>query len=239
MRLIGVIGGVTWVSTQDYYRNLNRLVAERLGGLHSARVVIYSIDFHELAEAQHRDDWDRVADITTDAGLALKAAGADLFLIGCNTVHLVHDQVAERVGLPSPHIVDAVGREAQRAGHRRLGLIGTRFTMEGPLYRERLARDFGLEVVIPDAPDREEIHRIIYQELSHEQVLESACRTGHAVAERLAARGAECLILGCTELPLLFRPARGKRQSPKRRTLPLVDPLELHCREAVELALAD
>jgi len=239
MKTIGLIGGVTWVSTQDYYRHINRLVAEKLGGLHSAPVILWSIDFAPMSEAQHAGDWDRVTEILVESAEALERAGAELFLICANTLHLVYDRVVEETGFPFVHIVDAVGREAGRRGLGRVGLLGTRFTMEHPFYRERLEGEFGLEVLVPGEPDREEIHRIIYEELGRDRVLEASRRKADDIIRALADRGAEGIILGCTELPHLFPGGPGRADGDQAPVLPLLDPLVLHCREAVRLALPD
>ena len=231
MKTIGLIGGVTWVSTVHYYRRLNELVADSLGGLHSARVIVFSLDFAPVAEAQHRGDWNEIGDRLTAAARSLAAAGAEILLIGANTLHIVYDRIVAATGLTFVHIVDAVGCEAAERGLRRVGLLGTRFTMEEPFYRERLERGFGLEVLTPDRADRDEVHRIIYEELAHDRVLASSRAAVSAVIGRLADRGAEAVILGCTELPLLFP---GVAED---RGLPLLDPLELHCRQAVRQAL--
>ncbi len=237
MKLIGLIGGATWVSTLDYYRVCNQLVAERLGGLHSARLVIHSLDFEEMAEAQHHEDWTKVGDILIGAARSLEAAGAELFLIGANTLHIVYDRVVSETGLPFVHIVDAVGREAVACEFQRVGLLGTRFTMEESFYRERLEAEFGLEVLTPAETERQEIHRIIYEELSHASVTERSRGAVISVVRHLAARGAQAVILGCTELPLLFRVRGGGLLPASQAGLPLLDALVLHCLEAVRAAL--
>ncbi|HCJ10819.1 MAG TPA: aspartate racemase [Clostridiales bacterium] len=231
MKVIGLIGGVTWVSTVDYYRHINRLVAERLGGLHSARLALWSLDFAEMAEAQHAGDWGKVGDLIIAGARALDAAGAEVFVICANTLHLVYDRVVGETGLPFVHIVDAVGRAALEQEFGTVGLLGTRFTMEHPFYRERLEKEFGLRVLVPDRGDRAEVHRIIYEELSQEKVLPSSRAAVRRIIEALAACGARAVILGCTELPHLFSGGPGSEP------VPLLDPLILHCREAVRLAL--
>jgi len=229
LKVIGLVGGVTWLSTLDYYRTLNELVTARLGGVHSGKIALLSLDFAEVAKAQERGQWDVVGDLVAGAATALAKAGAELLLLAANTLHLVADRAAAASGLPLLHVVDPTGREAVRRGYRRVGLLGTRFTMERPFYRERLEREFGLTVLVPEAGGREELHRVIFEELVHERLLDTSRRAVADTVSALSEKGADAVLLACTELPHLLTQADT--------AVPLLDPLTLHCREAVDLAL--
>jgi len=229
MRRIGVIGGMSWESTALYYAELNRLVAARLGGLHSADVVISSVDFAPVEQLQATGRWDDAGALLAARATDLQAAGAELLVLATNTMHLVADAVQAAVTIPLLHIADPTGRALRSAGHRRVGLLATRFTMEQAFYRDRLAGSFGLEVLIPDAPDRETVHRIIYDELCRGVIHESSREEYRGVIGRLAARGAEAVILGCTEITLLI--------GPDDVAVPVFDTTALHVGAAIEVAL--
>ena len=220
---------MSWSSTLEYYRLIDELVAARLGGFHSARVVLYSLDFAEVELAQREARWDDATDILVEAGTALKEAGANFLIICANTIHKIADAVAERSKLPILHIADAAGKAIVEQGLRRVGLLGTRFVMEETFYRDRLQKGFGIDVLMPGQTEQDIVHRIIYGELclgKIEQVSRQACLK---VIEGLRERGAEGIILGCTELPLLIRPGDIQVQ--------LFDTTRLHAEAAVELAL--
>lgn len=228
MRLIGLIGGMSWESSAVYYGLLNRDVRERLGGSASARCVLYSFDFAEVERLQRAGDWERLRAMMFDAGRSLKAAGAELLVLCTNTMHKVMDGVEEGLGLPFIHIADATAAAIRAAGLKRPALLGTRYTMEGGFYADRLRERFGLDALIPEEGDRIEIDRVIFQELVR-GVVSPASRSLYAAAlDRLAARGADCAILGCTEIGLLIREHPG---------LPLFDSAELHARAALEASL--
>ncbi len=231
MRVIGLIGGMSWNSTAEYYRLINELIAARLGGLHSAQIVLYSLDFAEIESAQREARWDRAADILVGAGTALKQAGADFLVICTNTMHKVADAVAERAGLPVLHIADAAGSAIAEHGLHQVGLLGTRFVMEEPFYRERLRKGFGIDVLVPEQAERGIVHRIIYEELCLGKIEQTSRQACLRIIEGLEERGAEGIILGCTELPLLIRP--GDIQ------VPLFDTTRLHAEAAVKLALGE
>ncbi len=230
MKTIGLIGGISWESTAEYYRLINQAVRERLGGLHSAKLVAFSVDFEPVAEAQHRGDWDEVARVMIDAGRLIERAGAELALICANTIHKVYDRLAEALEIPLIHIADATGREIVRASVSRVGLIGTRFTMEDDFYAGRLERRFGLETIVPQPADRELVHRVIYDELCRGVIRDESRESYARIIGRLVEAGAEAVILGCTEIPLLI----GPEDSP----VPLFDTTAIHARLAVESALA-
>jgi aspartate racemase len=230
MRTIGLIGGMSWESTIPYYRIINETVQARLGGLHSARLALVSVEFQELAERQHADDWDGAGRILADAGRALAAAGAGCLVICANTMHKVAAAAEAASGLPVLHIADVTGRAARDRGLATVGLLGTRFTMAEPFYRDRLGERFGLRTLVPDRPDQEALHGIIFDELCRGRILQPSRDFLLGLIDRLAAAGAEGVILGCTELPLLV--------APEDVSLPLLDTTRLHAEAAAEWALS-
>ncbi|MFB4195576.1 aspartate/glutamate racemase family protein [Streptomyces carpaticus] len=229
MRTIGLIGGMSWESTAGYYRLLNELTRERLGGLHSARCVLYSVDFAEIAQLQSEGRWQEAGEILADAAGALERAGADLVLICANTMHKVADQVTAAVSVPLLHLADATAEAVRAAGVSQVGLLGTAFTMEQDFYRARL-ETHGLKVRVPDAEDRALVHRVIYDELCRGVVADASREAFRRVIGRLVEDGAEGVILGCTELELLI----GQSDSP----VPVFPTARLHAEAAVEAALA-
>ena len=229
MKTIGLIGGMSWTSTLEYYRLLNELTARRTGGSHFAKVILYSLDFGEVERIQHGGRWDEAAKLLTEAGRALKAAGADFLLICSNTMHIVADAVQKGTGLPLLHIADVTGDAIRRSGLKRVGLLGTKFVMESGFYRERLEGKFGLKVLVPDEEDRDVVHRVIYDELCKGVVAEESRAAYLEIVRRLMGRGAEGIILGCTEITLLLRP----EDSP----VPVFDTTRLHAEAAVRMAL--
>lgn len=231
METIGVIGGMSWESTVPYYRDLNELVKERLGGLHSAKVILYSVDFHEIAALQRAGAWEEAGVVMVEAARALQAAGADLVLLATNTMHEVAPTIESAISVPFLHIADPTAEAIKQAGLACVGLLGTRFTMERDFYRKRLSGLHGIDVVLPTEDDRAEVHRVIYEELAL-GVLDDGSRRGFSeIIGRLVARGAQGIILGCTEIGLLIGPG----DSP----VPLFDTGVLHVRAAVDMALAE
>ncbi len=231
IKTIGLIGGMSWVSSLDYYRYLNELTAERLGGLHSARVAMHSVDFAPIEIALREGRWQDVAAVVGDAGAALKRAGADFLVIACNTVHRVAGEVAERAGLPLIDIRDATAAAIAHRGLRAVGLVGTPFVMQEAFYSDRLRQQAGLEVLVPDSEGIATIHRIIIEELCHGIVTEASRGECLAVIDGLVRRGAEGVVLGCTELPLLIRQGDAD--------VPMFDTARLHAAAAVDRALAE
>jgi aspartate racemase len=229
MKTIGLLGGMSWESTVPYYRIINETVNERLGQLHSARIVLYSVDFQEIERLQHAGEWQETGRILAGAAVRLESAGADLLVICTNTMHKVAPHIEKTIRIPLLHIADATADEIGKAGLKTLGLLGTRFTMEQDFYRGRLEERHGLTVLIPDQDDREVVHRVIYQELCRGKVREESRERYKAIVERLASRGAEGVILGCTEIPLLLRPQDAR--------LPVFDTTAIHARRAADLAL--
>lgn len=229
MKVIGLIGGMSWESTDEYYRVINESVKERLGGLHSAKCVLYSVDFAEVEALQRRGNWSEGAELLAVAAQNVEKAGADLVLICTNTMHKVADTVQARIGVPLLHIADATAEKVKQADIRRVGLLGTRFTMEDDFYRGRLTDQFGLEVIIPDPKDRETVHRIIYEELCVGTIRAESRAQLADIMSRLVQMGAEGIILGCTELGLLI----GAEDC----QVPLFDTTRVHALAAVEVAL--
>ena len=230
MKVIGLIGGMSWESSALYYQSINRLVAARRGGLHSARCLLYSVDFAEIEDCQREGDWDRAGVLLADAACALQAAGADLIGLCTNTMHKLADAIQAAVDVPLLHIADATGSILVAGGLRRVGLLGTRFTMEQSFYRDRLAERFDLEIVVPDAPARDEVHRVIYDELCRGEVREDSRDRYRAIVQDLADAGAEGVILGCTEVGMLLRQ--------RDATVPLFDTTQLHAQALVDAALS-
>jgi aspartate racemase len=228
MKTLGLIGGMSWESTIPYYREINRSVAQRLGGLHSARLVLYSVDFAEIEALQRAGDWDAAGRVLGDAARALRAGGAELIVICTNTMHLVADAVEAASGLPLVHIADATADAIDAAGLTCIGLLGTRFTMEQPFLRERLERR-GLRVIVPDAAQRETVHRVIYDELCRGRIEDASRAQYRAIIDSLVERGAQGVILGCTEIGLLVGAGDAR--------VPLFDTAALHAHAAAMAAL--
>lgn len=229
MRTIGLIGGMSWESTAVYYRIVNREVGRRLGGLRSAPLLMSSLDFEEVVTRQKRGAWSELAATLADAGRRLERAGAECLLIGTNTMHRVAAEVEAAVSIPLLHIADAALAALAAAGCRRVALLGTRYTMEQPFYVEHLARH-GIECVVPEEEDRAEVHRVIFDELCKGRIDDGSRRRLAAIAARQAERGAEGVLLGCTELTLSLTQADVD--------LPLFDTTALHALAAVDFALA-
>jgi aspartate racemase len=230
VKVIGLIGGMSWNSSLEYYRLINEMVSRRLGGLHSACVLLYSLDFEEIERAQQESRWEDAAGILSKAGMALKRAGADFLLICTNTMHKVADEVGEAAGLPILHIVDATGSAIREQGLSEVGLLGTRFVMAEQFYRDRLKKRFDIDVVVPAEDEQAVVHRIIYDELCQGKIRDSSRQSCLEIIEKLTKRGAEGIVLGCTELPLLIRPSDVQ--------VPVFDTTRLHAEAAVELALS-
>jgi aspartate racemase len=228
-KIIGMLGGMSWKSSAEYYRLVNEGVRDRLGGLHSARCLMWSFDFDDIAVLQREDRWDEAAALMVEAAQRLERGGADFLVICTNTMHKAYDQMQAAVDLPLLHIADPTAARIKADGHKRVGLLGTAFTMEQDFYKGRLADLHGLDVIVPDAADRATVHRIIYDELVQGKVDAVSRDAYRAVIGRLVAAGAEAIILGCTEIMLLV----GPEDSP----VPLYDTTGLHAAAAVELAL--
>jgi len=228
MKTIGLIGGMSWESSAEYYRMINRHSKALHGGHHNAKSVLVTVDFAEIEALQRAQDWVALGERMADAARQLEAAGADLVVLTTNTMHRVHDAIEAAVALPFLHIADPTGAALRAAGVERVALLGTRYTMELPFYAERLRDKFGLDVLVPDEAARNDVHRIIYDELCH-GVIDAASRATYvAIIDELAKRGAQAVILGCTEITLLI----GAADSP----LPVFDTTALHAKAAIEWA---
>jgi aspartate racemase len=231
MKTIGLLGGMSWESTVLYYQILNRTVGERLGGLHSAKVLLASVDFEEIEKLQHGGRWDEAGEILAREARKLEGAGANFLVICTNTMHKVAPQIEAAISIPLLHIADPTAAAVTRAGAKVVGLLGTRFTMEQDFYRDRLARGHGLEVLVPPASDITIVHNIIYDELCRGRVMDASRAQFRRVIGGLVARGAQGVILGCTEITMLV----GPKDSP----VPLFDTTELHARAAAMRAVDD
>ena len=230
-KIIGLIGGMSWESSAEYYRIINEKVRDRLGNLHSARCLMWSFDFAEIEALQHAGRWDKATELLVEAARRLERGGADFMLICTNTMHRMADDVQAAVSIPLLHIADPTAERIKAAGFKRIGLLGTAFTMEQDFYKGRLTARHGLDVIVPDEDDRRTVHRVIYDELVQGRVEEKSRAAYRDIIARLVARGAEAIILGCTEIMLLVRPEDS--------TVPLFDTTAIHADAAVERALAD
>lgn len=229
MKTIGLLGGMSWESTIGYYRAINEGIKARLGGLHSAKIVLYSVDFGPIEKLQQQGDWDQMASILADAARRLAAAGADFLLICTNTMHKVAPQLERAITIPILHIADATAEALGQHGIRTVGLLGTAFTMEQEFYKNRLSDGFGLTVLVPEVQDRQRVHDIIYHELCLGRIRTDSKRTYLRIIDTLAERGAEAVILGCTEIGMLVSQADTG--------VKLFDTTAIHAHKAVILAL--
>ncbi len=228
MKTIGIVGGMAWPSSLEYYRLLNQGANARLGGTHSARVIMDSMDFQEIEDLQREDDWGAIAEVLAGSARRLEGAGAELILVACNTVHKVAPAIQEVVRIPLIHIADAAAVEIKAKGVRTIGLLGSRFTMEEDFYREKLL-SHGIATLIPGTSDRDIIHRVVYEELSSGKIVEESRRKFVRIIGDLADAGAEGVLLGCTEIPLLVR----QQDVP----IPVFDSAKLHVGAALDLAI--
>jgi aspartate racemase len=229
MKTIGMLGGMSWESTASYYRMLNEGIKQRLDGLHSARICMHSVDFAEIETLQHQGDWQATADILCDAARSIEAGGADFLMICTNTMHKVAPQIEAAVSIPLLHIADATAERLQEDGIMRVGLLGTRFTMEQEFYKGRLSERYGIEVVVPGTAQRELVHDVIYNELCLGRVEDASRRAYLSVIDELAQQGAQGVILGCTEIAMLV----AQRDTSVR----LYDTTAIHAQKAVAFAL--
>lgn len=230
MKTIGLIGGMSWESTVPYYRQINETIKQQLGGLHSAKIVLYSVDFHEVERMQHAGDWAGAGRLLADAARSLQAAGADFLVLCTNTMHKVAPAIEAAVRIPLFHIADPTAQAIKQAGYATVGLLGTRFTMEQEFYRNRLRERHGLDVLIPGEADRELVHRIIYDELCLGRIVSASREQYRRIMAGMAEQGAQAIILGCTEISLLV----GQQDA----AVPLFDTTAIHARSAAEFALA-
>lgn len=229
MKTIGLIGGMSWESTATYYSRINELVKQRLGGLHSARLVLFSVDFHDIERLQQAGQWDEAGSMLADVARRVELAGADFLVLCTNTMHRCADAIEAAVGIPLLHIADGTAGAIRRAGLGTAGLIATRFTMEQEFYRSRLEQRHGIRVLVPAQDERDLVHRVIYEELCLGSIREASREQFRRVIAGLVARGCDCVIFGCTEIGLLVSAADSR--------VPVFDTTAIHAASAVEFAL--
>jgi aspartate racemase len=229
MKTIGLLGGMSWESTALYYKQINEEIKNKLGSLHSAKVVIYSVDFDEIEKLQHSGEWDKTADILANAAQNIEKASADFLLICTNTMHKVVPQIQTKINIPIVHIADATAKVLQKDTIKKVGLLGTAFTMREDFYKNRISENFGIEVLVPNEEDIKIIHKIIYEELCLGIVNDDSRKEYLKIIDKLVANGAEGIILGCTEICMLI--------SSKDTDVKLYDTTKIHAIEAVNLAL--
>ena len=229
MKTLGLLGGMSWESTTTYYQEINRRVREIQGGLHSARCIVFSFDFAEIEKLQHAGKWDEAGALLDDAAAKLKLAGADGIVLCTNTMHFVSGGIEKASQLPLIHIVDPTAERILKAGYKCVGLLGTRFTMEKDFYKTRLAEKYGLRVIVPNDEGRDKVHEIIYSELCNGIIKDSSREEYYKVIGDLAKAGADCLILGCTEIGLLMDEAGSE--------LPVFDTAQIHAIAAADWAM--
>jgi aspartate racemase len=229
MKTIGMIGGMSWESTLSYYKAINEGVKAALGGLNSAQICLYSVNFEPIEKLQHEGKWDETAQLLAQAAKSVEAGGADFLLICTNTMHKVAPEIEAQISIPILHIADATAKQLQQDGIERVGLLGTRFTMEQEFYKGRLQQQFGIDVLIPDAEQRQQVHRVIYEELCLGTIRPESRAQYVEIVEDLHRRGAQAVILGCTEIALLIQQ--------HDTDVPLYDTTKIHAEQAVQLAL--
>jgi aspartate racemase len=229
MKTIGLIGGMSWESSIEYYRIINETAKAKLGGLHSAKSLMVTVDFAEIEKLQHEDRWDEAAQILVKCAQDLERGGADCIVLCTNTMHKLADQIIANVNIPFLHIADATAEKIVAAKIRKIGLLGTRFTMEHDFYKGRLIHNFGLDVLVPDKADRDIVHRVIYEELVQGKILDTSRAEYKRIMQSLIAQGAQGIILGCTEIELLVKQGDSR--------VPLFPTTQIHAAAAVEFAL--
>ncbi|MBI5839355.1 MAG: aspartate/glutamate racemase family protein [Chloroflexi bacterium] len=230
MKTIGLLGGMSWESTELYYRKINEGIKKRLGGLHSARIAMYSVDFHEIEELQRIGKWDHAGEILAEAAARIQSAGADFLVICTNTMHKSIPIIEKKISIPILHIADATAQQIQARGLKTIGLLGTNFTMEQDFYKGRLTENHGLNVIIPNEADRQIVHHAIYDELCLGIVKDDSRREYLRIMKQMQADGAQAIIEGCTEIVMLVKQ--------EHTDIPLFDTTAIHAEAAVEMALA-
>jgi len=231
MKTIGLLGGMSWESTETYYRIINEGVKEKLGGLHSAKICLFSVDFDEIEKLQHSGNWSETAKILGDAAQRIEAGGADFLVVCTNTMHRVAREIESSIHIPLLHIADATAEKIKTKGLRKVGLLGTKFTMEQDFYKGRLIEHHGIEVLIPNHKDGDFIHDVIYNELCLGKINKESRAAYVRIIENLADKGAQAVILGCTEIALLVQQ--------EHTAVPLFDTTKIHAMKAVEEALSE
>ena len=230
MKTIGLLGGMSWESTALYYKTINEGIKAELGGLHSAKISLYSVNFEEIEKLQHQGNWHETAVILGNAAKSVEAGGADFLLICTNTMHKVASEIEVAISIPILHIADATANRLLADGVKKVGLLGTRFTMEQDFYKNRLTEKFGIDVLVPNEDDRTVVHDVIYKELCLGEIKSSSRKQYLRIVKKLQEQGAEAVIMGCTEITLLM--------NQKNTQVPLYDTTQIHAEEAVKLALS-
>ena len=230
MKTIGLLGGMSWESTALYYKSINEGIKARLGGLHSAKISLYSVNFEEIEKLQHQGNWDETSVILSNAAKSVEAGGADFLLICTNTMHKVAPEIEAAISIPILHIADATAERLLSDGVKKVGLLGTRFTMEQDFYKSRLTEKFGIEVLVPNDDDRTVVHDVIYKELCLGEIKPSSKQQYLDIVKRLHEQGAEAVIMGCTEITLLI----GQQDT----SVPLYDTTAIHAEEAVNWSIS-
>jgi len=231
VKTIGLLGGMSWESSIEYYRIINQITREKLGGLHSAKSVMVSVDFATIEKLQSQDRWEEAAQELIASSLQIQAAGADFLLIATNTMHKVYPQVQDVLDIPVLHIADATALKIRAAGLEKVGLVGTIYTMQQDFYKGRLTEQYGLQVLVPDLSDQQQVNRIIFDELVLGRIEDESREIYRSVIQRLIGMGAQGIILGCTEIPLIV--------NPEEFNLPIFDTTYIHAEMAVEIALGE
>ncbi len=229
MKTIGLIGGMSWESSAEYYRIINQMVKKELGEPHSCECIMYSVDFFEIEKLQHQGAWDELTERMIDIARTLEDAGADLIILCTNTMHKMAGAIEDNITVPFLHIADAVAKEIKARGMSKVGLLGTKFTMEGDFYKERLHNEHEIDVIVPGENDRDTVHGIIYHELISGIIKDDSRNQVKVVIDTLSASGAEGVVLGCTEIPLLIKSHDS--------SIPVFDTTTIHAKKAVEFAL--
>lgn len=230
MKTIGMLGGMSWESTTSYYKAINEGIKSALGGLHSAKICLYSVNFDEIEKLQHQGDWQGTARILSAAAKSVEAGGADFLLICTNTMHKVAPEIEEAISIPILHIADATAEKLQEDGIKTVGLLGTKFTMSQDFYKGRLVEKHGIEVIVPGSEDQKVVHDVIYKELCLGKILDNSRQEYLRIIDTLHKQGAEAVILGCTEIALLVKQ--------NHTDVPLYDTTEIHAAQAVKLAIS-
>lgn len=230
MKTIGLLGGMSWESTANYYKAINQEVKQRLGGLSSAKICLYSVNFADIEQLQHQGEWQKTADILSEAAQSVEKSGADFLLICTNTMHKVAPEIESAINIPLLHIADTTGQQLVQNGINSVGLLGTQFTMEQEFYKKRLTDKFGIEVLVPQEKERKQVHEIIYNELCRGEIKQSSKETYLDIIDNLKQEGAEAIILGCTEIAMLVKP--------EDTSVPLYDTAAIHASAAVDMALS-
>ena len=229
MKVIGLLGGMSWESSLEYYRILNEIIKERLGGLHSAKCILYSVDFEEIENLQHQGKWDELTKIMIESAQNLEKAGADMVLICTNTMHKMANEVQKELKIPLLHIADAAAQKVKEMNLKKVGLLGTKYTMEQDFYKGRIKKKYDIDVIIPDLDEREIVHDVIFNELCLGKIKEESKEQYKKIIQNLIHKGAEGIILGCTEIPLLI--------NQEDFDVPIFDTTMIHCHAAIDHAL--